>query len=214
MAVCLTYVVSSVSLSIAFAQQNFGQFEGHCDAGPVKHAGSVTYDPHAERYIVAGSGANMWLGRDEFHFVWKRLKGDFILTASARFVGEGADPHRKLGWIARKTLDADSPYADVALHGDGLVSLQFRRVAGGDTKELKSSVRGADVIQLQRREGEFISPPRIIQRLLFSALAPMARARGYKAINPEYLGPTGKAAAQSEVEESRGRHPSTWGAGG
>jgi quercetin dioxygenase-like cupin family protein len=54
-----------------------------------------------------------------------------------------------------------------------------------------------------RREGEFISPPRIIQRLLFSVLAPLARARGYKAINPEYLGPNGKAAAQSVVEEPR-----------
>ena len=37
-----------------------------------------------------------------------------------------------------------------------------------------------------RREGEFIRPPRIIQHLLFGALAPLARARGYKAINPEY----------------------------
>jgi quercetin dioxygenase-like cupin family protein len=56
-----------------------------------------------------------------------------------------------------------------------------------------------------RHEGEFISPPRIIQRLLFGALAPLARARGYRAINPEYLGPNGKAAGQSVVEESRAR---------
>lgn len=47
-----------------------------------------------------------------------------------------------------------------------------------------------------RREGEFIRPPRVVQRLLFAALAPLARARGYKAINPDYLGPTGKAAAR------------------
>jgi len=49
-----------------------------------------------------------------------------------------------------------------------------------------------------RREGEFIRPPRIIQRLLFGALAPLARARGYKAIDPAYVGPTGKAAARPE----------------
>ena len=47
-----------------------------------------------------------------------------------------------------------------------------------------------------RREGEFIRPPRIVQRILFGALAPLARARGYKAINSEYLGPDGKAAAR------------------
>jgi quercetin dioxygenase-like cupin family protein len=54
-----------------------------------------------------------------------------------------------------------------------------------------------------RREGEFIRPPRIIQRLLFGALAPLAVARGYKAINPEYLGPTGKAAARTESGAGR-----------
>jgi quercetin dioxygenase-like cupin family protein len=56
-----------------------------------------------------------------------------------------------------------------------------------------------------RREGEFIRPPRIVQRILFGALAPLARVRGYKAINPEYLGPAGKAAARPIAEESRAR---------
>ena len=45
-----------------------------------------------------------------------------------------------------------------------------------------------------RREGEFIRPPRVVQHLLFGALAPLARARGYQAIDPAYLGPDGKAA--------------------
>ena len=48
-----------------------------------------------------------------------------------------------------------------------------------------------------RREGEFIRPPRFVQRILFRALTPLARARGYKAIDPDYLGPAGKAAAQA-----------------
>jgi quercetin dioxygenase-like cupin family protein len=52
-----------------------------------------------------------------------------------------------------------------------------------------------------RREGEFIRPPRIVQRTLFAALAPLARARGYKAIDPDYLGPAGKAAARSNPAE-------------
>src|SRR5207302_5579735 len=46
-----------------------------------------------------------------------------------------------------------------ALHGDGLVSLQFRRHAGGTTEEAKSpdSLQDADaVIQLERRDGDYI----------------------------------------------------------
>ena len=50
-----------------------------------------------------------------------------------------------------------------------------------------------------RREGEFVRPPRIVQSLLFRTLAPLARARGYRAISREYLGPTGKAAARASV---------------
>jgi quercetin dioxygenase-like cupin family protein len=47
-----------------------------------------------------------------------------------------------------------------------------------------------------RREGEFVSPPPVLQRALFAAAAPLARARGYQAIDPAYLGPDGKAAAR------------------
>ena len=55
------------------------------------------------------------------------------------------------------------------------------------------------------REGEFIRPPRIVRRILFGALAPLARARGYRGINPEYLGPTGKAAARASVADDAAR---------
>lgn len=47
-----------------------------------------------------------------------------------------------------------------------------------------------------RSEGEFVRPPRIVQRVLFGLLAPLARARGYRAIEPRYLGPGGMAAAR------------------
>src|SRR5436309_7913992 len=50
-----------------------------------------------------------------------------------------------------------------------------------------------------RREGEFVRPPRLVQRLVFGVLAPLARARGYKAVNPEYMGPAGRAAARPKT---------------
>jgi quercetin dioxygenase-like cupin family protein len=56
-----------------------------------------------------------------------------------------------------------------------------------------------------RREGEFIRPPRLVQRLGFAVLAPLARARGYRAVNPDYLGPAGKAAVRRPAtDESDG----------
>jgi quercetin dioxygenase-like cupin family protein len=52
-----------------------------------------------------------------------------------------------------------------------------------------------------RLEGEFIRPPRLVQRLVFAVLAPLARARGYRAVNPQYLGPTDKAAARGAATD-------------
>lgn len=136
----------------AFGQRKrVGAFEGHADVGAVKRPGSVVYNAARDEYAVAGSGANMWGARDEFHFVWRRMRGDFILTARASFVGRGVEPHRKLGWIIRPSLDTDSAQASAVVHGDGLASLQFRRAAGATTEESKSEVKAPDVIQLERK---------------------------------------------------------------
>jgi TolB protein len=128
-----------------------GLFEAQGDIGGVKNPGSGTYDAGKQEYTIAGSGANMWLGSDQFHFVWRQMKGDFILTTRAAFAGKGVEEHRKLGWIVRSSLDPDSPHAVAVVHGNGLTSLQFRRTKGGSTEEVKSTIDAADVIQLERK---------------------------------------------------------------
>ena len=128
-----------------------GEFEKASDVGAVRKPGSESFDNATHSYEIAGSGTNMWATKDEFHMVWKKLKGDFILDAQMKLIGEGVDPHRKLGWIIRKSLDTDSAYADSAVHGDGLTSLQFRRAQGGITEQVQSTVKGPDIVQLARR---------------------------------------------------------------
>lgn len=127
-----------------------GEFESASDVGGVRKPGSASFDTATQSYEIAGSGTNMWASKDEFHMVWKKLKGDFILDAQMKLIGEGVDPHRKLGWIIRKSLDTDSAYADSAVHGDGLTSLQFRRAQGGITEQVQSTVKGPDIVQLTR----------------------------------------------------------------
>ncbi len=131
-------------------------FDGHGDIGPVKTAGTAVEDPDGGVLAVSGSGANMWFGSDEGHFVWKKLRGDFIVAARAAFVGPGVEAHRKLGWMARSAMDTGSPHASAVVHGDGLTSLQFRRSAGADTEERQLALTGADQIQLERRGGTLI----------------------------------------------------------
>ncbi len=137
-------------------ENGLGQFDSHSDIGPVKHTGELEYDPASQTYTMSGAGSNMWFGEDEFHFVWKKLSGNFILSANAELLGAGVNAHRKVGWMVRTALTVDSPYVDVALHGDGLTSMQFRRVSGGDTEQVESGLTSPSVLQLERRDGEFI----------------------------------------------------------
>ena len=144
---------------VAATQSPVGIFDAHTEVGRVGHSGSLSYDPQRQTYVVAGSGQNMWNDRDDFHFVWKRLTGNFILSTRARFIGAGVEPHRKLGWTIRPSLETNSAHVTAALHGDGLMSLQFRRTTGGMTEEgtSRDSLPDADAfIQLERRDGVYL----------------------------------------------------------
>jgi TolB protein len=133
-----------------------GRFDTHGDVGAPKIAGSAAYNAVSQEYTLTAAGANMWAQRDEFHFAWRKMKGDFILQARVELVGKGVEPHRKAGWIVRTSLDPDSPYADALVHGDGLTSLQYRRTKGAITEQVESAVKGADVLQLERKGRTYI----------------------------------------------------------
>jgi TolB protein len=147
-----------LSSGIPVRSQNaaLGDFESHGDVGAPKLAGSAAYDPASQEYTLTGAGSNMWFTTDQFHFLWRKMKGDFILRARIEFVGAGAIAHRKVGWMVRPTLDTGAPYADCAEHGDGLTSLQFRRAVGSNTEQIILSISNANVLQFERMGKDFI----------------------------------------------------------
>jgi TolB protein len=151
-----TLLIISTATHSASRQKPLGLFEGQSDVGKVNQPGSVGYDDDKDEYIVAGSGTNMWGDHDEFHFIWKRMRGNFILTARAAFIGKGIEAHRKIGWIVRPGFETDSPQVSAVVHGDGLTSLQFRRTKGTATAEIKSSVTAPDVVQLERKGNTYV----------------------------------------------------------
>lgn len=140
------------------AQQSdkaIGVFESHGDIGTVLHRGTAEYDSTRRSYAIAGSGENMWFTADAFHFVWKRTAGDVSLSADVSFVGQGKNPHRKAVLMFRQSLEADSAYADIALHGDGLTSLQYRDAQGAATHEIQSNISAPIRLRLEKRGDSF-----------------------------------------------------------
>lgn len=132
-----------------------GIFEGHGDVGSVEHPGRAAFDKAKDEYTIAGSGENMWFTKDAFHFVWKKVSAaDAMLTADVAFVGEGKNAHRKAVLMMRENLDEDSVYVDVAVHGSGLTSLQYRDEPGAVTREVQANVNAPRRVRIVK-EGDY-----------------------------------------------------------
>jgi len=152
-----TWLIYLISLLLSgpgcsYAQSpKLGLFTGHQDIGKVRQPGAARYDARTHQYHMAGSGYNVWFDHDEFQFMYKPIKGDFILYARAALLGKGVDPHRKVGWMVRSSLDTNSAHINAVVHGDGLTSLQYRPTTGANTQEIRATITHADVIQLERK---------------------------------------------------------------
>jgi hypothetical protein len=73
------------------AAEALGAFDDHGDVGSPRLAGSAVYNGFSQEYTLSVAGVNLWEARDEFHFVWKRLRGDFVLQVCVELVGKGVD---------------------------------------------------------------------------------------------------------------------------
>ncbi|GAC1530468.1 MAG: SMP-30/gluconolactonase/LRE family protein [Sediminibacterium sp.] len=147
--------------NFSFAQAKpVGIFQDHRDIGNPKNGGSADYDEQTQVYTLSGSGYNIWFNRDEFQYAYKKIGGDFILTANFSFWGDKGNGHRKMGWMVRESADAEAASMNAVSHGDGLVVLQWREMKGAYMRdpqdEIFFSKKNPDVIQLERTGKKFI----------------------------------------------------------
>jgi len=130
-----------------------GDFAEHGDVGEVATPGSATLAEGS--YRLTASGANIWGSADAFQFVWTQRSGDLHIAADIAFESAGGDPHRKAGLMIRQNLTPGAPYADVMVHGDGMVALQYREAQDGPTRQIVSAVDHPARVRLER-EGDFV----------------------------------------------------------
>jgi len=151
-------ILSSLFILILFTgfkTLKTGLFENNADVGNPKIAGSSSYDAQKKEYTLTGSGYNIWFERDEFQYLFKELKGDFAVKGDFELVGKGADPHRKVGWMVRESLDADASHLSAVIHGDGLTVLQWRIAKGEKMRdpedEIFSKDKNVTTVQIERK---------------------------------------------------------------
>ena len=127
-----------------------GEFEQATDVGKISLAGSSEFSATKRQYRITGSGANMWAKEDAFQFLWKKLSGDLVFSIDVAWDGEGKEAHRKAAAMIRQDLSADSPYVDVAVHGDGLIELQVRKEKGADTIGIRTPIKAPATVKIER----------------------------------------------------------------
>lgn len=158
----LSFLITYLFMTISIYSQNssLGIFDKQADIGNPKLKGSSDYNSADQSYTLHGAGYNIWFARDEFHYTYKELEGNFILTAHFGFEGKGTNPHRKIGWMVRESSADDAVHMSAVIHGDGLTVLQWRVGKGQEMRDPEDEIffakSGVEIIQLERKGKLFI----------------------------------------------------------
>jgi len=156
----LFFPISLLIVTIGLAQDPVGIFSNHIDIGKPKLTGTTVYNSEDQSYTLKGAGYNIWFGRDEFQYAFNKIKGDFILTGNFKMLGNGVDPHRKIGWMVRAGEGEDAPHMTATVHGDGMIALQWRRMRGAHMRDPQDEIftkkSATEIVQLERLGKFFI----------------------------------------------------------
>jgi TolB protein len=155
-------VLAALCISCSATAQHgaVGVFSEHGDIGNPTIKGTAVYDSALQTYELGGSGYNIWFNRDQFQFCYKKIRGNFILTADFAFLGDTGNPHRKIGWMVRESADPQAAQICAVSHRDGLTVLQWRALTGAFMRDPQDEIRASkthyQTIQLERRGNLFI----------------------------------------------------------
>lgn len=146
----IAVVLSCIALALpaALGATALAEFEHAVDIGKITLPGLAEYLPDTRTYRIAGSGTNMWFKEDAFHFLYKKLSGDLSFTMDVAWPAVGKEAHRKACAIVRAGLEPDDVY--VAVHGDGLIELQYRKTKGADTIGIRTPILAPATVKLER----------------------------------------------------------------
>ncbi len=155
MKLILSVLLAAFTITSFSQQKALGVFKENTDVGKPKISGSTDYDAQSQTYLLKGAGYNIWFNRDEFQYLYKKVKGDFLVTANFQLTGNAGNAHRKLGWMLRESLDENAASYNATVHGDGLTTLQWRSLKGAFMRDPEDEIffpkkNQHQVIQMQR----------------------------------------------------------------
>jgi len=140
------------------AAQQLGLFEGHSDIGSVTPPGTSSFS--GGDYTITSAGANVWARVDAFHYLWKKMSGDAVLTADVSFppaaYSHPPAEHRKAMLMIRQSLDVGAQQVSIHVHGVGMTALQHREQRGANTQSIELNIDAVPkTVRLEKRGDTF-----------------------------------------------------------
>ena len=113
----------------------------HKDIGAVTKESSITSEE--ETITIIAGGADIWGSHDEFHFVYKKIEGDFNVSVQIQSLSK-AHQYTKAGIMARADLSDSSQHVYFQIFPDntprnknnGGCEFQYRLAAGENMKAI------------------------------------------------------------------------------
>lgn len=131
-------------------------FDAHQDIGNVGMAGSVCYDAIYDRYTLFASGEDIWDKKDEFHFLYKKLKGDVSISARVKHIGN-IYGWAKGGVMIRESLATDSKHAMCALTPGNGFAMQWRENTNDWSSNKDTAGKAPGWVRLERNGNQITS---------------------------------------------------------
>ncbi|NIP51749.1 MAG: hypothetical protein GWN61_21325 [candidate division Zixibacteria bacterium] len=104
------------------------------DIGNPSVPGSAYFDPDTGTGTITADGNDIWGNSDNFHYVYKYLKGDGQITAQVNSInGPGTSEWAKAGVMIREGLSGESRHALMVMTPGHGAALQWRSNTGGVT---------------------------------------------------------------------------------
>ena len=104
------------------------------DVGNTAIKGKV--EKKGNKYIVFGSGADVWWQKDAFTYMYQYVSGDFEISTRVNNI-EATEDHAKSGIMVRKSLDQSSEHVFLALNYKMGISSYQRSKFNGQSASFK-----------------------------------------------------------------------------
>lgn len=137
--------------SLSSETNDMGIFEKCVTLGPVKIPARMNYQESQQTYYLVGAGSGLKDKQDSFSYLYKSVKGDFIMEAGVKIIGLSDNKISAAGLMMRQSSAADAAFIACLVRKDGAVTLQNRPAAGKVVNEIILKVADAEMIQIEKK---------------------------------------------------------------